>query len=129
MIFQPSGNLRKISVKRPCGVLPSDIVSCHDSADERGVWAEHLYSQIGKIQLAHFVAGTRVRRLVAVDRGLPAFGLFRARKEGQVGRIPVARHEGVEIVAIPGVLLSVEDLLDGGLRLWIGGLATRRGWR
>src|SRR5271165_3342500 len=29
IIFQPSGNLRKTSVKRPCGVFPSDNVNCH----------------------------------------------------------------------------------------------------
>jgi hypothetical protein len=42
--------------------------------------------------------------------------LLRTRKERQLRRIPVARHESFEITPIPRFLLRAQYLLDGSLR-------------
>src|ERR1035437_3338687 len=56
---------------------------------------------------------TRIRCSIAVQRRLPSTGLFGASKEGQFRGVPVARHEAVEVVLVPGILLRAEDVLDG----------------
>ncbi len=121
MIFQPSGNLRKIRVKRPWGVLPFDKVKCQAPRTKACFGAEDFNTQVGEIELAHFVAGTGVGGAIAVEGGLPSASFFCVGKEREVGRIPVSGHEGVEIVTVPGVLLDEEDVLDGGAGVGDGG--------
>src|ERR1700691_5732400 len=86
------------------------------STDERRIGAQHFDAQRGELQLSHLVPRTRIRRAVTLERGLPSVTLVRAREKSQVRRIPVTSHEGVEIVAVPGVLLCVQHGLDGSLR-------------
>src|SRR5579863_4795392 len=85
---------------------------------ESRVGAQHFDSQPGELQLAHFVPRTRVRCAVAVDRGLPSLALGGAGEKRQLRRIPVTGHEGLEIVAVPGVLLRAQYIFDGGLAGW-----------
>src|SRR5215467_3766809 len=83
------------------------------AAHEGRFRAQHFDSQLGKVEIAHLVAGARISSLVAVERGLPAAGRFRIGEESEFGRVPVAGHECIEVVAVPGVLLGMENLLDG----------------
>ena len=49
---------------------------------------------------------------------------LRRRKNVSCGRVPVAGHEGFEIVTVPGFLLGDDDMLDGGPRVIWGGRAS-----
>ena len=94
------------------------------AANERSVRPENFNTQIRKIQLSHFVAGTGVRSAIPLDRGLPSSGFFCPREERQVGRVPVAGHKGVKVVMIPGILLGQEDVLDGGFGIVVCSLGS-----
>ena len=84
------------------------------AADEGRFRAEDFNTKIREIQLPHLVARAGVGGAITIERGLPSAGLFGVGEEREVGRIPVAGHEGVEVVMVPGVLLVEEDVLDGG---------------
>src|ERR1700728_3865494 len=58
------------------------------------------------------MARAGIRCPVAIQRRLPACGLLAARKESQVWRVPVARHEAVQVVMIPRVLLRAQNVLN-----------------
>src|SRR5579862_175951 len=84
------------------------------AAHERSFGPEDLNAKIREIEFPHFVARTGVSRAIAIERSLPSARLFCIGKERELGRIPVAGHECVEIVTIPGVLLGEQNLLDTG---------------
>ena len=96
------------------------------AADEGCFLAKYFDAQVREIQLAHLVSGARIGRPVAIERRLPAAGFFGVGEERQVWRIPIARHEGIKVVAVPGLLLGLEHLFDGGFG--IGGFRVAS-WR
>lgn len=59
---------------------------------------------------------TRVSRPVTIQRSLPSLIFFCSRKKREVRRLPVAGHESIQIVPIPGLLLRAENLFHLGLR-------------
>ena len=94
------------------------------SADERCFGAEHFDAKVREFELSHIVPRTVVGCAVAIQRRLPAGSFFAPRKESQFWRVPVASHEAVEIVMVPGFLLGVQDVFDG--RLFVAGRGLRR---
>src|SRR5271170_6079223 len=83
------------------------------TAHKGRVLTQHLDAQAGEFQLPHFVPGTSIHREITVHCCLPSVMLFGAREEGQLRRIPIARHKTLEIVPVPGFLLLAQDALNG----------------
>ena len=90
------------------------------AADEGGFRSKHLDLQVGEIQRSHFMSRTVVGGPIAIQGRLPAAGLFTAGKECQFGGVPIACHEAVKVVMIPGILLVAQDMLNGGLGITRG---------
>ena len=82
-------------------------------ADESRIGGESFNLQAGKFQFAHLPASALVGLAITIKRALPPGRALCARKERQLWRIPIARHESLEIVAVPGILLIVERPFDG----------------
>src|SRR5713101_2249095 len=83
------------------------------TADEGRIRAQDLDAQAGEFQLSHLMPGARIGRAITFNRGLPSATFFRAGKERELRRIPVACHEGFQIVLVPRLLLRAEDVLHG----------------
>lgn len=64
------------------------------AADESGVGAEWLDTEICKFQFSHVVPGTGVGGAIVVEGLLPSVIFVATGKEGQIRRIPVSAHEG-----------------------------------
>src|SRR5207253_274031 len=112
-IFQPSENLRKSSVKSPCGVLSSFIVSFHSPRTKAASGGERRYFEIRKPKLSHLMSLALISFAITLKGSLPACSHVRAGKECQVWRIPVAGHKGFEVMPVPGVLLAHEHIANG----------------
>jgi len=83
-----------------------------------GVGAGEVDFEIGKADGAHgFAIGVGV--VVTVEDGLPAVGDAAGAEKFGLLRVPVACHEGVDVAAIPGGGLHVEDGADCG---FVGGI-------
>ena len=68
---------------------------------------------------------TRIRSTIPLNRGLPSVMLLRTREERKLRRIPVARHESLEIMPVPSFLLRVQHVLNNSLRTVLVGAAHR----
>src|SRR6476660_690209 len=90
------------------------------TAHESRIIPKGLDLQIAEFQAPHFSPGLLIVLAIAIDGALPAGGLLSSGEERQVGRVPVARHEAFEVMAVPGLLLLLEESPDGGC--WISGL-------
>src|ERR1700693_4311081 len=77
------------------------------------VLAQNYDAQAGEFQLPHLVPWTVVGREITFNRCLPSVVLLRSRKKRQLRRIPVALHEALEIVPVPGFLLYAQYVLNG----------------
>src|ERR1700751_5090490 len=82
-------------------------------ADESRIGGEWL-NLPGKFQFALPIAWVLVGLAIAIKRALPPGRALFTRKELQLWRIPITCHEGLDIVAVPGILLIVEHPFDGG---------------
>src|SRR6516162_6038434 len=80
--------------------------------------SEHLDLEVGELQLAHFSICRLIVLTIALERRLPAFGFTGARKECQSGRVPISRHEGFEVVPVPGVDLGLQNRLDSSFPIF-----------
>src|SRR5205814_2955774 len=67
---------------------------------------------IGEREFPHLATLALVAFAVAVEGRLPAFCLVAARRESQLVRPPVSLHEALEVAAVPGLDLVVEDAAD-----------------
>ena len=81
--------------------------------DERSGVAEGTDFKDVEGEMAHggFVG---IAGFVMVEDGRPAAGEAGRTGEGDIGRVPVAGHEGGDVAAIPGLLLLIENREDGG---------------
>src|ERR1700722_10276089 len=78
-----------------------------------GIGAGEMNLQIGKRQCAHDCA-VWIGVMVTIEYGLPASHDATGADEFGLLRFPIARHEGVNIAAIPGGGLHVENGADLG---------------
>src|ERR1700682_4017103 len=98
--------------------------------DQGGVGTQEAKFQVGKIERAHS-ATIRVIFFVTCKHGGAAPGNAIASGKSEVGGVPVAGEKCVNVTAIPGFLLGVEDGANGAainLAVWgfVGGCS---GWR
>src|SRR5438067_7855979 len=68
-----------------------------------------------EVEGAHLLPRSLIAAAVAVERRLPAARLLAVREEDEVGRVPIARHVSVQVAAIPGLDLGVEDGTNAAL--------------
>ena|SRR5205085_7598786 len=88
---------------------------------------ERFNSQVGKVELPHFFAFALVSLAIAFQRGLPAGGDLCPRVEGQFWRVPVTRHEALQVVLVPSLNLTAHYLLDSTLGRSFGSLSNDSG--
>src|ERR1700675_1169145 len=96
---------------------------------QSGVGAEKAKFQVGKIERAHSAA-TRVIFFVTRHHGVPAAENAVASGKSEIGGMPVALKECVDVAAIPCFLLDREHSSNGvAIRLTALGFVSRgRGW-
>src|SRR5262245_5126145 len=83
------------------------------TADIRTVAAERFNSKVAEGEFAHFLPLRPVALVVALERRFPAFRVLSAGEKAEALGFPVAGHEAVEVAAVPGGDLVVENFLDG----------------
>src|ERR1700674_2530971 len=91
--------------------------------DKDGVVTQEAKFKVGKIERPHGAA-IGVIFFVTREDGVPAAGNAVASRKCEIGGMPVAGEEYVDVAAIPGLLLGVEDGANGGDIGLMGGLAT-----
>ena len=110
----PIAKLPKNQCEFSSRILPLRHSQMPGPSHERPLRPQHLNPQIGKIQLPHGVTRTVIRRAISLVRSLPPASLFCSREECEIRRIPIPRHEAIEIMPIPRLLLRRQDMLDRG---------------
>src|SRR5215469_6649456 len=98
--------------KQTVGLFAIGECEAELAANKGTLWSEHLDPEVGELQLAHFSICRVIVLAIALERRLPAFGFTSARKECQSGRVPISRHEGFQVVPVPGVDLGLQNRLD-----------------
>lgn len=87
------------------------------AANERGVLSECLDIQLGKFQLPHLVPFALVSYAITFAGWLPSGNFLRPREKREVWGIPVPGHESVQVVAVPGFDLFMDDVLNASLSI------------
>src|SRR5215831_13383531 len=115
MVVDDPPALRKLTEdqrKQTVGLFAIGECEAELAANQGTLRSKHLDPEVGELQLAHFSIRRLIVLAIALERRLPAFGSTSARKECQSGRVPISRHEGFEVVPVPGVDLGLQDRLD-----------------
>src|ERR1700732_2065667 len=98
--------------------------------DQGSIGTQEAKFQVGKIERAHSAA-IGVIFFVTRQHGIPASGNAIASGKSEFGGVPVAGEKCVDVAAIPGFLLGVENSANGAaisLAVW-GFVGGSSGWR
>src|SRR5260221_1130079 len=76
-----------------------------------GLATEQINLQVLKFKFAHLLAFRLVTLAIAKQRRLPSACFRGARKESQIGRMPVSLHETLELAMVPGFHLGDQEML------------------